>query len=94
MCSLITVEAFAEKHDVSMSSIYVKKSDFNLEVAFPKNKLKERKILINETFFVRRKDFRNRVQLESQDMFFELNETMRISDVMTKKLALRIGLCF
>jgi hypothetical protein len=69
----ISVIDFIEKYDLNISSIYVQKGKKIIPESVFK-KISERKLLVDESFFTRRLDFRRRLWLESHNNYFFLTK--------------------
>ena len=76
MCKLMSIESFAEKHNVNTSTVYAGKSNGVYNGYAFQTRQKEHD-LINESFFVRRYKFKRKVWLESHDLFYFLTRHMK-----------------
>lgn len=87
MTSMLRVDDFAYRYEVSVSNVYVKKSEGLIApYAFSKNS--GGSVYVNEDFFLRRKEFKKKVWLQSHDMYYFL--TKHLSDTAVSKLLNKI----
>ena len=77
---MITIEDFSEQHGLVPSHIYVARNHGKLPHSIF-SKLKGCKTRIDETFIIRRKEFRERIQHENMEMYYILSEHYTNSEI-------------
>jgi len=85
----MTVLEFTAKHGVSKNNIYVQKGSGRLpdEAFESKNK---RDLRINESWFVRRKDFQTKMYQNNYNMYYIISEHMNDTEI-SKYLSSKTG---
>ena len=81
--NFISAKLFAKKYGVSLDNIHVYKSNHRYKNNGIKQ-LNSRKLLVDETYFIRRKEFRNKIKIMAQENYYFL--TSSISSFQLAKL--------
>ncbi len=85
MCSFIKIATFADKYDLTIDNVYVQKSKVS-PLAFRKSA--RDRTQVDETHFLRRKNFKKKVWLESHDMYYFL--ARHLTDVDISRLLVSV----
>ena len=75
------VTAFGEKYRVDPQTIHRGRRNGTINSSAFYIPDKEKVLHVREEFFIRRREFKKRVQMQNQDMYFYLEEFFSISDI-------------
>ncbi len=75
------VSDFCEKYDLNVSNLYVAKSEGKIPDTVFYRPLNAKRNHIDERYFVRRKEFRKRVKLFNEDVYYYLTEHFSVLEI-------------